>query len=587
MPGIIKSLRQKGWFAFLAKNRNEHLRYFHTFSNYRRIWVLSIIILAITSLTPLIFATFIHYQLIHKSVDSELTLKAERLTSNAKRSICFFMEERLDALRFIVNEIPYDSLVNSTRLAEIFTNLKLGFGGLTDLSIIDADGNQVSYAGPFDLEGKNYSSQEWFSESLKKNNFVSEVFTGYRDIPHIIIAVRSFRPDGQSFLLRATLDTQRLMDTLLSYKTNIHTDILLMNHKGILQTPSGIYGKIFTSTGLEIPEFSTRTKVKIPGDDKESPFIMSYSYINTNVVETPFILMVQKKKFGVMGTWVNMEKKFNWIIGINGIAVIIIIILVSSFMVNKLYYADRSKAETMLRMEQSQQLASIGQLAAGIAHEINNPLALINETTGYLKDLYHYTEEEKSDEEVIEHLDVILETVFQCGTITSQLLGFVRQFDVQISEVDIEKLIVSILNFRKKETEYKGIHVSTNISPETSLLETDKGKLQQILMNLINNAFQSIEANGYLSISVNCLPSDNIKIEIKDTGCGISAENLNKINEPFFTTKKEKMGTGLGLSITYGLVKKLHGNIRVESTEGVGTIFTLTLPVNIKEKDIV
>ena len=497
------------------------------------------------------------------------------------------MEERLDALRFIVNEIPYDSLVNSTRLAEIFTNLKLGFGGLTDLSIIDADGNQVSYAGPFDLEGKNYSSQEWFSESLKKNNFVSEVFTGYRDIPHIIIAVRSFRPDGQSFLLRATLDTQRLMDTLLSYKTNIHTDILLMNHKGILQTPSGIYGKIFTSTGLEIPEFSTRTKVKIPGDDKESPFIMSYSYINTNVVETPFILMVQKKKFGVMGTWVDMEKKFNWIIGINGIAVIIIIILVSSFMVNKLYYADRSKAETMLRMEQSQQLASIGQLAAGIAHEINNPLALINETTGYLKDLYHYTEEEKSDEEVIEHLDVILETVFQCGTITSQLLGFVRQFDVQISEVDIEKLIVSILNFRKKETEYKGIHVSTNISPETSLLETDKGKLQQILMNLINNAFQSIEANGYLSISVNCLPSDNIKIEIKDTGCGISAENLNKINEPFFTTKKEKMGTGLGLSITYGLVKKLHGNIRVESTEGVGTIFTLTLPVNIKEKDIV
>jgi signal transduction histidine kinase len=236
-------------------------------------------------------------------------------------------------------------------------------------------------------------------------------------------------------------------------------------------------------------------------------------------------------------------------------------------------------------MEQSQQLACIGQLSAGIAHEINNPLALINETAGYLKDLYQYADEHQSEQEITELLDDILEAVSRCGTITSQLLGFVRQFDVRISSVNVEKLINGILSFHKKETEYKGIHVTTAISPDVPAIETDRGKLQQILLNLINNAFQAIEANGCLDITVSHLPPDKISIEIRDTGCGIPEENLKRIHEPFFSTKKEKMGTGLGLSITYGLVRKLQGNIRVESSEGIGTIFTVTLPVRIQKKD--
>jgi signal transduction histidine kinase len=295
--------------------------------------------------------------------------------------------------------------------------------------------------------------------------------------------------------------------------------------------------------------------------------------------------MVHKKKSDVMGTWLNLGKTFNWIIGACCLVMVVIITLVSTFMVNQLFLADQAKAETMLKMEQSQQLACIGQLSAGIAHEINNPLALINETAGYLKDLYQYADEHQSEQEITELLDDILEAVSRCGTITSQLLGFVRQFDVRISSVNVEKLINGILSFHKKETEYKGIHVTTAISPDVPAIETDRGKLQQILLNLINNAFQAIEANGCLDITVSHLPPDKISIEIRDTGCGIPEENLKRIHEPFFSTKKEKMGTGLGLSITYGLVRKLQGNIRVESSEGIGTIFTVTLPVRIQKKD--
>ncbi len=585
MTRILQRIKKHGWMRFLFHRYHVHLASFQTFSNYRGIWIISIIILAVTSLSPLVMATFINNRLIHKSVDSELVLQTDRVTSNAKRSVQFFLEERLNALRFIVNELPYYSLIDNEHLIKILSNLKLGFGGFTDLSIIDSDGNQVAYAGPFNLEGKNYNTQSWFQQSMERDNFISEVFTGYRDVPHIIIAVRSQTAYGRHFILRATLDTQRLMDTLMSYKSNVHTDIFLMNHTGILQTPSTIQGKIFTPTQIDIPAFSDTTRVITPENNKENSYIIGYSYIATQAVTTPFILMVLKKKSEVMGTWLNVGKTFNWIIGFCCLVMMVIITLVSTFMVNQLFLADQTKAETMLKMEQSQQLACIGQLSAGIAHEINNPLALINETAGYLKDLYHYADAHQDDNEILELLDDILEAVSRCGTITSQLLGFVRQFDVQVSSVNVEKLITGILSFHKKETEYKGIHVTTAVAPDVPAIETDRGKLQQILLNLINNAFQAIEANGCLDIKVWQLSPNKIGIEIRDTGCGISEENLQRIHEPFFSTKKERMGTGLGLSITYGLVKKLQGLIRVESSEGIGTIFTVTLPVKLQKED--
>ncbi|HSL62136.1 MAG TPA: ATP-binding protein [Desulfotignum sp.] len=585
MTGKPQIPQTQKWLAFLFHRHPPLLVSFHTFSNYRRIWIISIIILAVTSLSPLVVATFINHRLIQQSVDAELILQTDRVTSNAKRSLRFFLEERLNAIRFIVNEVPYYSLISNEHLREVLNNLKLGFGGFTDLSIIDTDGSQVAYAGPFNLEGKNYKSQPWFIQSLEKDNFISEVFTGYRDIPHIIIAVRSQTAYGRHFILRATLDTQRLMDILLSYKTNVHTDIFLMNHTGVLQTPSTTFGKIFTPTRIEVPALSDTTRVIMPEKKENTSFAIGYSYIVTEAVSTPFILMVHKKKSGVMGTWLNLGKTFNWIIYISCLVMMVIITLVSTFMVNKLYLADQTKAETMLRMEQSQQLACIGQLSAGIAHEINNPLALINETAGYLKDLYHYTDERRNSREILEYLDDILEAVSRCGTITSQLLGFVRQFEVQVSLVDVEKMITGILNFHKKETEYKGIHVTTAIGSGVPVIETDRGKLQQILLNLINNAFQAIDTNGCLDITVSLLPPQKISIEIKDTGCGIPEENLKRIHEPFFSTKKDKTGTGLGLSITYGLVKKLQGDIRVTSSEGVGTIFTVTLPVRIQRED--
>jgi len=565
---------------------NKLLDPYFTFTDYHKIWALGICVLVATALVPLLVVTIIHYQLLQKSVDSELTLRTERLASNARRAVTFFLEERLNALRFTVNEIAYDQMTDPDQLAEILRNLKLGFGGLTDLSVIAHTGTQVAYAGPFNLGGRDYSNQRWFIECQKHHFYVSEIFRGYRDVPHIIIAVKFFRRDGSFFVLRATLDTERLIQTLASYETGAHAEIFLINRSGIVQTPSKHQGDIFKKMSLPVPAYSQRTQVTMAEDDQMRSLIVGYAYISTQIADTPFILMVIKQKAGMMQVWQQLRSNLNWFVGSAILVILVVIVLTCSYMVNKLYHADKSKAETMAIMEQSNQLASIGQLAAGVAHEINNPLALINETAGYVKDLFVLKEQGQKDDELIGYIDDILDAVERCGTITRQLLGFARKFEVKIQKVKLNEVISDVLVFHNKEAIYRNIKVTVDVPEDMPPIETDRGKLQQILVNLVNNAFQAVDNGCILDIEASPAGADKVRITISDNGCGMPEENLPKIFEPFFTTKEGDKGTGLGLAITYGLVKKLHGEIFVKSKVHEGTTFTITLPTRIQKEII-
>ncbi len=565
-------------------NNDEHLNPYYTFQDYQQTWSMTIFILMTTALLPLIVMTLIYYQLIETSINSESLLRTERLASNARRAVTFFLEERLAALTFTVNEMDYDYLTHPGYLPEVLRNLKLGFGGLTDLSVIADNGTQVTYAGPFNLEGKDYGHQPWFMECQQHNACVSEIFSGYRNVPHIVVAVKSMRPDGRFFVLRATLETERLIQALSSYKTGEHADIFLVNRNGLLQTPSQFYEGESHHVNITLPTYSDRTKAVMSTDRNGQPIVIGYAFINTEITPTSFILMVVKQKAGMMKVWLDLRSNINWVFFASAVIIAVVITLTSTVMVNKIFLADREKAKTMVMMEQNSQLASIGQLAAGVAHEINNPLALINETAGYVRDLFLIKEQYKEDTELVEHLDSIIDAVERCGTITRQLLGFARRFDVRTQPIDLKVMVSDVINFHKKEAEYRNITIHVDIPETIPLIETDRGKMQQIILNLVNNAFQAIDDGCFLGIRAEMDGQERVHLFIQDNGCGIPEAHLNKIFEPFFTTKKEGQGTGLGLSITYGLVQKLHGNITVQSKTGEGTTFVVTLPVKTQKE---
>ncbi len=548
--------------------------------DYQRIWRLCFVILVVVSLVPLFILAFIDFNVTRVAIKSENMLRGARTTSNTRRAVAYFLEERKSALQLIVELDDFRSFQRKERLGEMLSALKNSFGGFIDLGIIDENGKQLAYVGPHNLEGKEYKGQAWFKQAADQGTYISDVFLGYRDSPHLVIAVKHFTDKDHYKIFRATLDTTKFNGILSSLDLSEGADAFLVNTAGIIQTPSKWNGDVFSKISFGLPEKSFRTKVKKIQLKKDLSAIVGYAYIEG----TPFIIMVVKPEAELMGAWQRSRDTLTWISSISVAVILLVMWAVASYMVDRIYIADMTRSKLLQQMEHHNRMASIGRLAAGVAHEINNPLAIINEKAGLLKDLFTFSEAYNADERIFGLVDSVIGSVERCGRITKRLLGFSRQDDVELRPVLPKMVVDTVLSFLNKEAEYRSIDVSVDVQPCIFEIVTDRGKLEQVLLNLISNAFQAMKDGGALQVAVAKGDKGRLDFSVKDDGCGIPATDLKKIFEPFYSTKKQAGGTGLGLSITYGLVQDLGGSMTVESEVGEGTKFSFSLPVSPKNK---
>jgi len=204
---------------------------------------------------------------------------------------------------------------------------------------------------------------------------------------------------------------------------------------------------------------------------------------------------------------------------------------------------------------------------------------------GLIGDFLEITPSFQYKEKMVKSLDVINDSVLRCKNITHRLLGFARRMDAVIEDIDLNRVIQDVILFLENESLHNRIKITTALDDGLPHVQSDRTQLQQIFLNIINNAIDAIVHDGAIEISSSAF-ENGVKIQIKDNGPGMTHEILEHIFEPFFTTKELGKGTGLGLSITYGLIKKLGGTISVDSALGQGTVFTIHLPftsTNIEE----
>ena len=245
--------------------------------------------------------------------------------------------------------------------------------------------------------------------------------------------------------------------------------------------------------------------------------------------------------------------------------------------------SDKKRQQLYSEAEHSNKLASIGRLAAGVAHEINNPLSIINQKTGLVQDFMEFSGDFEHKEAMAEALAGIQSSINRCKTITHRLLGFARHTDVETEELDVNSLLREVIDFLAREATYNQIRIDFDLDLDVGKIMSDRGPLQQVFLNITNNAIDAIGDHGTIVLSSRKVDQKSILIKIADDGPGMSTEVQERIFEPFFTTKETGKGTGLGLSITYGLVRKLGGDIKVISELGEGTTFKITLPVQQSE----
>lgn len=241
---------------------------------------------------------------------------------------------------------------------------------------------------------------------------------------------------------------------------------------------------------------------------------------------------------------------------------------------------EKLKEQTKEIVGRSERLAMIGQLAAGVAHEINNPLGSIIIFSHIL------LEEPEIKDLARKNLEKIVKESMRCKDIVKGLLDFARQTEPEVKLASINEVLRSTLSLVEKQTLFQNIQIITRINPDLPAVEIDTTQIQQVFMNIIINAAEALDGQGELIIATR-VSEDNrfVEVEFTDSGCGISQENLKRLFEPFFTTKEVGHGTGLGLAISYGLIEKHKGRIDVQSVLGKGTTFIIQLPIKEKKKE--
>lgn len=255
----------------------------------------------------------------------------------------------------------------------------------------------------------------------------------------------------------------------------------------------------------------------------------------------------------------------------------------SSKMAERIAQTDREKQRLNEQMFQTAKLASIGELAAGAAHEINNPIAIMIEEAGWMLDLLEEDETLRMSPnygEFRQSLDRIRNQGKRCKDITGNLLSFARKRDADKAVLRINNLLEDLMVVVRRRAEKRGIKVDYEIQDDLPAVNISYSELQQVLFNLINNAFDAMEPDGgVLTVAVR-RESDELIIEVADTGTGIPEAQIGRIFDPFYTTKPVGQGTGLGLSICYGLVNKWGGRIRYENKPEKGARVWFTIPLH-------
>lgn len=459
-----------------------------------------------------------------------------------------FLQDKINMLSRLVSLYPKEFFFDPQNVEKVFLAMN-NQGNIVDLQVIDVTGTQHAYVGPYraKIEGKKYDDAQWFRETLISGVHVSDVFTGYRDTPHFVVAVTD---PLKNYVLRATINSSIFNSLLHSAQLGPHGDAFIVNRAGELQTPS-----LLDKTAL-----SETDKKLISFDNRPASLITNTDIYATRLIDQGHWLLILKANIGdSLGYYLRLRDRIILVVIVISLFSMAAATFISLILSRNFERADKEYAALSLQFVQVEKMATVGRLAAGIAHEINNPLQMITNQAGWIGELLpdedpalikNLAEYQKAVEQIKHH-------VRRAGTITHRLLGFSRKMSNQQEKVQVNELVEETVSFVEREASYNNITIEKNLAPNLPVTMIDGPQLQQVFLNLINNGVDAVGQGGKIEISSKLRIDGKLEIVFADSGPGIPAENLKQIFDPFFTTKNPGKGTGLGLYISYDIIQKL------------------------------
>jgi two-component system NtrC family sensor kinase len=504
-------------------------------------------------------------------------LKEEMLVRavNRAEAIDLFLAERTAVLEVLAHSSQLTRLSNQRELAKVLQMLNRRTSTFLDVGVIDASGNHKSYVGPYPLQHQNYRDAEWFQQVMLRGVHVSDVFLGARKVPHFVIAIKE-EDEGEPWILRATIDSEVFDRLVRSAQVGFSGDAYIVNSRGQLQTPSRFAGGILMSADFDIgavPPGNTVVERAGPGGRR---LFTAFTWLSS----MPWLLVLDQDPQEMPGPLNQAWRVDMAIMLAANVLILALVLLLVRLFIKQLQANDRERAALDAQVAHSARLVSLGRMAAGVAHEINNPLAAIGELAGELGDILQPEVLTQLPEGDIcrDNLTKILGQVERARGVTHRMLKFARSTEPALEKLDVNQVVKESFSFVEKEARFHNQAVELKLDSDLPLIPADRAQLQQVLLNLLNNAIDAAGQSGKLVIATT-RDGTFVQVRVTDSGPGVPPEVGERVFDPFFTTKAPGQGTGLGLSISHSIMEKMGGSLTFESPPGQGATFIASLPV--------
>ena len=533
-------------------------------------------LLLLAVLVPLaVLSLYFHIQFTY-TLKSSGKLHLAALAESQRNTIDQFLQERVANIFGLFQSGRFSARPDDRVMVECLQALRQTCDSFIDVGFFDAKGIQIGYAGPFPhLQGQDYSREEWFQAlgQSDRDYHISDIYLGFRKKPHFTIAATTTIA-GELVVARATLDPEKFYLFLRSISRGQGTDIAIINKQGYYQVVDPTRGAVLTKAPYLPPEGDAvgADEIELDGDS----VVTAYAWFR----RVPWALVVSQPFRIAHEAMYQVRRIMLLITAVITVLTGSILWVTTDRLLERAEQTAEARENLHWQLVHASKLAAVGELAAGVAHEINNPLAAIAATSGVIRDLL--TPElqlEWTPEAIVKELDDIDTMVFRARGIITQLMHFSRKSTPRLVPSNVNEVLDGVVSgLKEREFHLSGIQLVRDYQLDLPEVLVDPDQLGQVFLNLINNAGDAIQESGTITLSTR---SDDrcVRVAVSDTGCGIPPEEMEKIFLPFHTTKQVGKGTGLGLSISLSIVESLKGRIEAESALGVGSTFVVVLPI--------